>query len=143
MKRYNRYWKLKFYLSKGKHCRHWQIRGKNKEELYFNPNLCSIRLYNCLLTNNLSISTKTFNGANRQPCAWVKCDRWSELEAVSTPEQEYQPIYFNPKICPFWQDKAGNNIDQQEFEEVLTIGSKVFVAKNQMLELALPIPEIS
>ncbi len=82
MRNQKKYWKLKYYLSKGNHFRHWQIRGDNKEELYFNPEEYSLKLYNCILTNNVNIATKTYNGANRQPCAWVKCDSWEQIDPI-------------------------------------------------------------
>ncbi len=42
-----------------------------------------------------------------------------------------QPIYYNPKVCPYWLDEQGNNIDNQKFNSVITIGSKIFASEKK------------
>lgn len=130
------YWKLKFYLARGSHYRCWQIRGNNKEELYFNPDKYSLILTDCLLTNKINVAQKTFNGANRQPCAWVKCSKYCEVRPIEDLDR-YQQIHYNPKVAPYWRDGRGNNIDSHKYTSVITAGSKIYAESQIEVQISL------
>ena len=126
----NYYWKLKFYLARGPHYRCWQIRRSNNEELYFSPEECSLILDDCLLTNKINVAQKTFEGANRQPCAWVRCHSYQQVKAIEDLDR-YQQIRYNPKVAPYWRDIRGSNIDKCRYASIVTVGSKIY-ARSQL-----------
>lgn len=120
-------WQLKYFLGRGEYFRHWQLRNisDKSQVLYFVPERSSLLLTNCLLVNNRNIAQRTYGGANRQPCAWVKAQTWTEVEVIQD-LGECQPLFYNPKIQPYWQDAEGKNIDGCQYETVITSGNRVY-----------------
>ena len=59
---------------------------------------------------------------SKDVCSWIDC-RKIEVEPANL--QVGNPIFYNPKIKPYWFDSNDNNIDGYRFDVLTTNGNKV------------------
>ncbi|MEN9520753.1 MAG: hypothetical protein RLZZ381_3341 [Cyanobacteriota bacterium] len=118
-------YKLKFNLARGKNFRKWQVR-EDQNARYFDPEIYSLILYNCYLSNQANTAKKIFAGANRQPVAYILFDDLEVIEANST-FGLHIPIFYNPKKAPYWQSANGANIDKSSYNKIGTLNNKVYI----------------
>ncbi len=118
--------KIKFHLQRGKNYQQFQIR-ENQSVKYVVPESHSIVMQNCYLKNLANQATKIYQGANRQPCGWVYCQSYHIVSYNFTDWDTDNPIFYNPKVAPYWRDKNGSNIDDFRYPKLITLGRQVYI----------------
>ena len=108
-----------------KHYKKWQITDGNVKS-YYDPAEVFLKMYNCQLYNRPKTANKIYKQEiYKTVCSWVKCDR---VEIVSSINCDYgYPLYYNPRINPFWFDHLGNNIDKQKYELLITNNKQIYL----------------
>jgi hypothetical protein len=124
---------IRRHLARGKYFGYFQIRGhvtdsKQGEVIeYVNPNTHSIIFNSCRLHNKINQSTKIFNGAQKEPCAYIICTSYEVVEPIKIPGE--LEVNFNPKLSPHWRMFSGRSIDLVDFAlftTLITFNSKVY-----------------
>ena len=79
MKRY----KVRFHLARGDNYMKWQVTDSQKDtKSYFDPNLKSIVMRDCILGNHPKTAMRIHNGENKTVCAWVACDDLAVVDTI-------------------------------------------------------------
>lgn len=121
--------RVRFHLGRGKHFGHWQIKRPDGSTDYADPATAELLMERCRLTNQRGASNRIFAGANKQPCAWVVCDRLTIRQAGATcPQPGEQTVAFNPRTAPHWRDCSGRDIDGATFARVISRGRALFAS---------------
>jgi hypothetical protein len=123
--------KVRFHLGRGDNYLKWQVKVKTKEGEhagYYEPDECCLSMYKCRLTNQKTAAQRINKGENKTVCAWVKCNGISVfIPSKIIEEKEKKPIYYNPKVAPYWRDEDGNNIDNEKYDNIISIGRQLYV----------------
>lgn len=115
--------KVRFHLLNGKNFMKWQIIDDDDNKSYLDPNEVTLTLYDCYLHNNPNIANKIYSGkTSKDVCSWIDC---REIEVEPASLQVGNPVFYNPKIKPYWFDSNDNNIDGYRFDILTTNGNKV------------------
>lgn len=129
---------IRRHLSKGKNFGHFQIRGHITDSKqgpvveYVNPETHSIIFEDCKLHNKINQSRKIFDGANKQPCAYIICKEY--LVVPKTLDPTDQEISFNPRQSPHWRKLVNgidSIIDSQYFQFLITSNTKLYALSNR------------
>lgn len=125
-----RQYQIRFHLAKGKNFMKFQVKNlKTGEVEYFDPDTTSLVLYDCVLKNQKTTAQKINCGANKTVCAWVRASKVIFLNTKTTLGKEYE-VGYNPRIAPYWRDFEGNDIDNESFGEIRTMGRSLFANPN-------------
>jgi hypothetical protein len=112
----------------------WQVKDlSNGEVNYYDPEEYQLVLYDCVLKNQKTTAQKINCGANKTVCAWVRAGRVVIRSLALQSEYPYASIYevaYNPRINPFWCDYKGNDVDNNEYGEILSCGRKLYANPN-------------
>ncbi len=110
---------VRFHLGKGENCGKWQVKGPGGIQ-YHDPAKVSLTMLDCQLRNQRGTAQKVYDGANKSVCAWVDCN---EL-LVSGPQTEMAgiPLFYNPKVAPYWRNCWQDNIDGMRTEVIRSSG---------------------
>lgn len=106
---------------------------KTNEVEYYDPEEYQLVLYDCVLKNQKTTAEKINCGANKTVCAWVRAGHVVPRSLARQSEYPYATIYevsYNPRNQPFWCDSNGNDIDNNEYGEILTCGRRLFANPN-------------
>ena len=116
--------KVRFNLGRGKNYMKWKIEHPDKKVTYYSPEEVQLIMYNCTLKNNKKISEKIYNGANKQVCSWVLCEKITISEEIIF-DQKDNSVTYNPRVVPNWvyNDK---NVDNMFFNQLHTIKNKIY-----------------
>lgn len=120
--------KVRFNLALGKHFMHWKVE-ENKQVIYYDPTTNFLVFYDCYLKNQNLVADSIFKGAYRQPCAWLCANKYEVKQVLPCPEEYGDSIFYNPKVAPYWRNSQQKNIDNSRFDRLITIGSKIYIAK--------------
>lgn len=127
-------YQIRFHLAKGENYMKWQVKDlSNGEVNYYDPEEYQLVLYDCVLKNQKTTAQKINCGANKTVCAWVRAGRVVLRSLARQSEYPYASIYevaYNPKIKPFWCDYKGNDVDNNEYGEILSCGRKLYANPN-------------
>lgn len=126
-----RQFQIRFHLAKGKNFMKFQVKNlKTGEVQYHDPDTASLVLYDCVLKNQKTTAQKINCGANKTVCAWVRAGKVVILnKPMGMMASEYE-VSYNPRIAPYWRDFEGNDIDNESFGEIRTIGRSLFANPN-------------
>ena len=118
-------YKIRFHLGRGEHYMKWQVRNSDNSVVsYFDPEKFFFRLHNCKLINKKKIAEKIHCGANKSVCAWIECENLEVIEEqyfnLKIEPDQYSCIAFNPKVKPYWHLSDYKNIDNTEYDMLLT-----------------------
>ena len=107
---------------------HWQINDSLQETIqYYAPNEVQLVMLDCKLVNRKATALRINQGADKQVCAWVECDKLNVLKTNWTlSESIVLPIYYNPRKSVHWN--GGDffpNMDGMGFNSLLTIGKQI------------------
>jgi hypothetical protein len=122
--------KVRFHLGLGENYLKWQVKAKTKEgtsKSYYDPDERSLSMFDCKLVNQQGTAKKIYEGENKTVCAWVKCNGIAVFNPKLIREQEKKPIFYNPKVAPHWRDEDGNNIDNEKYDHIISIGRQLYV----------------
>ena len=120
--------RIRFNLGRGSNFRKWKIvNTTTKESIYLDPLKYSLILNNCLLKNNNEASKRIFDGHSKYVCAWIVCDNYEIMEVIN--KELNNEIRYNPRILPHWTNSEGENMDNKEFNKLITLGNKVYWSK--------------
>lgn len=117
---------IRFNLAKGKTFMKWKVETANNV-LYLDPSEFKLAMKGCKLKNRRATADKICDGANKTVCAWIVC---SELHIHQTSSEDKQimkhrPLFYNPRVCPYWTNSNGDNLDGEEVRGIVTFGSKL------------------
>lgn len=118
-------YKVRFHLGLGENHMKWQV-SSGSEVTYYKPEDVSLRMIGATLKNQKSGANKIFEGANKTVVAWVECD---SVEVLPPRSFNASPIFYNPRVAPFWRDENENNIDKSRFDCVVSTGKQLFVGE--------------
>lgn len=103
--------------------RMWKVTGK--DIAYYNPELHSLLMFNCVLKNRFATALKIYDGAEKSVCAWVSCEFLYVYDGAY-PLNLPASISYNPRIKPYWTD-GENNLDGAKFQRIISVGRELFV----------------
>ena len=117
---------IRFNLAKGKTFMKWKVETANNV-LYLDPSEFKLAMKGCKLKNRRATADKICDGANKSVCAWIVC---SELHIHQTSSEDKQimkhrPLFYNPRVSPYWTNSNGDNLDGEEVRGIVTFGSKL------------------
>ena len=126
MKRY----KVRFHLAKGENYMKWQVFDlKSNTKDYFDPNMKSIVMFDCELSNHPKTAKRIHSGADKTVCAWVSCE---DVEVKNRPDV-IPPIIngminykYNPRKNPHWFTDTHENRDGMKLKVMMTHEKKVY-----------------
>lgn len=129
-----RKYQIRFHLAKGDNYMKWQVKDlSNGEVNYYDPEEYQLVLYDCVLKNQKTTAQKINCGANKTVCAWVRAGRVVIRSLARQSEFPYASIFevaYNPRVNPFWCDYKGNDVDNNEYGEILSCGRKLYANPN-------------
>jgi hypothetical protein len=111
---------VRFHLAYGENYRKWQVKSADGQVMYFDPE--QVSLVGCTLHNQRGTATRIFEGANKDVCAWVEC---ANVALAVTGNESGSPVFYDPKVAPFWRDAEGNNIDGKKFNRLFSYGRRL------------------
>ncbi len=125
---------IRRHLGKGKHFGWWQIReyitnAKQGEIVeYIDPDKFCIIFRTCFLYNRPKTAQKIFDGAYKQPCAWICAGSYMKEPANATEIIDDYPslLEYNPKKSIHWTS-WNVNMDGVEHEFIYTKGTKLYI----------------
>jgi hypothetical protein len=121
--------KVRFHLGAGEHFGHWQVKHPDGRVEFFDPEKVDLHLMFCQLKNYRKTAEKIFNGENKTVCAWVNCDDVFVYEPGTLSDSlpgEAAPLFYNPRVAPFWRDLSGNDLDGTRYINIHTEGKNIF-----------------
>lgn len=127
MKCQKQYLKIRFNLGAGQNYRKWQIRSPSDIQ-YIDPAHAYISIYNAKLHNNRRIAEGIYKGKNKSTCAWIAAESATIHEGPPpiAPGHIKMPLFYNPKISPFWRDSYGQDIDNLFFSLIIICGKNIW-----------------
>lgn len=122
MKRY----KVRFHLARGDNYMKWQVTDSQQDtKSYFDPNLKSIVMRDCILGNHPKTAMRIHNGENKTVCAWVSCDDLAVVDTIPLSSTMTQYKY-NPKKNPYWFTDRDDNVDNKQIKLMMTNKQQVY-----------------
>lgn len=116
-----KYYKVRFHLAQGENYMKWQIREKDKEPTYLDPETTQFTLKNCTLKNNKRLAREIHEGANKTVCAWILCE---EIH-IGPGQTDGTEIQYNPRKRPFWTNGT-EDLDNKKFKEITSDRKKLY-----------------
>ncbi len=115
---------IRFHLgreNKGQNFMKWRVKNLLTGKIEFFDTTVSLTLTNCVLCNNKKQALKIFDGGSKTVCAYIKCE-----SVVVGDFGGAIPLYFNPRVVPWWCDGDGKDLDGKFFGELGTLGRNIF-----------------
>lgn len=122
--------KVRFHLGKGENYMKWQVRSISTNDVeYVDPSNFCIELSGCTLRNHPKTAVRIFSGDNKTVCAWIDCrdvkvchNRWVDPEDNLFDDQ----LSYNPRVAPHWRDGSGSNVDNHQYDRIVSRGRELF-----------------
>ena len=115
---------VRFNLGAGKNFMKVKIHDKIQDKSeYLSPETLYLKLTDCRLVNRANIARRIHAGSHKSVCSWVSCSKVEQVKEF----KGYAPIYYNPKVTPYWRDSEGNNIDGMMFKYLFMVGRQLYV----------------
>jgi hypothetical protein len=127
---------VRFHLSKGQHYKYWQVKTRIKGVKqygvrYYNPADHDLILGDCELVNDPKTAQQVFETQTRDVCGWVRCREFSIAKAGEHDLDNLKMVVYDPKIRTYWHYKNEiDNIDGAKFEELFTVGKRVYCGRS-------------
>lgn len=125
--------KVRFNLGRGDNYMKWQVLDTERNRQYYHPEAFVLLLVNARLHNQPQAAKKIHAGANKAVCAWITADnvvvyRRDEVPSsyLSTYGREELRLRYNPRVQPNWVNTQGENVDNNQYDTLVTIGKGVF-----------------
>lgn len=124
--------KVRFNLGRGKNYMKWKIVHKSGTIEYMEPSTTQLVMRGCITKNNRKTADKIFNGEHKTVCAWILCDeieiKQDTLESYDNDPNNIRLVY-NPRDNPYWVLGKGTPADGFKFNEIASMGRKLYVTK--------------
>jgi len=94
-----------------------------------NPETHSIVMQECILWNVRGTSTRIYEGAYKERCAWVVCTDYvvmPQSDIDSDIADGRNELVFNPRLSPTWLDAEMNDVDKTQYESIVTVNKELF-----------------
>ena len=121
-------YKIRFNLGRGNNYMKWKVTDPEGNITFYDPDKHNIFFFGATLFNRPDTAKKIKEGANKRPCAWIKCRNIIPRLKHELPldnETEVNQVSYNPRVAPYWRDEKGNNIDDYNIHVGTTSGKKV------------------
>ena len=110
----------------------WKIQYPSGAVEYCDPCNTQLIMHNCTLKNHRKTAEKIMSGQHKTVCAWILCDsievKYNSFVAYDI-DNDNGRIRYNPKVTPHWVNVKYTNIDGFKFNEIGSVGNKLFVTK--------------
>jgi len=136
-------YKVRFHLARGKNYQHFQVKDKDGNCEYYNPEKVTLIMKECKLHNQPKASKKIFYwGENKRPCAWVICEDVIVGIKKENPSSDFE-LAFNPRKSFCWRVIThayleplvlGYNMDFKEFGTIATFERKLYCCSSELHE---------
>jgi len=104
----------------------WQVTDLQQDtKSYFDPDLKSIVMRDCILGNHPKTAMRIHNGENKTVCAWVACDDLAVVDTIPLSSTMTQYKY-NPKKNPYWFTDRYDNVDNKQIKLMMTNKQQVY-----------------
>lgn len=123
-------YRIRFHLKNGKHFMHWQVRDDETGEVveYIDPETHDLQMSGCKLVNSKATAKWIRDNNLKQVCAWVLCDDYSAERRTGVDlNTDLKRVSFNPMTANHWRDFYGNDVDDCEYQNMVTHHRHVFV----------------
>lgn len=122
-----RQYKIRFNLGKGPNYMRWKVVSPDGEVNFYHPQEVQILMQYCTLKNNARLATRIFDGENKTVCAWILCQNLAiRRDGMYIRDESYRLLY-NPRVDPYWTDGGGRNLDNNQYDHIHTIDSRIYV----------------
>lgn len=122
-----RKFKVRFHLGAGENFMKWRVENTlTKKVEFFDPSIYELRLSDCKLYNQKGSAKKIYDGGTKTVCAWIMSNKVDICIGGGDHNMDSNRLTYNPRVSPNWLDSNNNNIDKQEFSNLITIGKKLF-----------------
>ena len=135
-------YKVRFHLGRGKHYQHWQIKDKDNNCIYVDPDEATIILKECRLHNQPNASKKILSGENKRPCAWVVCEKYEIIPKQKKPYFLWE-LAFNPRKSFYWRVLTHSygppkllpyDMDNAELSFMSSFGRQLYGMQSEILQ---------
>lgn len=122
-------YKIRFNLGRGCNYKKWKVENTETGEVqYVDPDKNSLFIENCKLRNQRGTAEKIHGGANKTVCAWVEARDVEVYEIVDLNQLSLAgELFYNPRVLPYWHDVQGKCVDGNLYQQLVTLGKRVFV----------------
>ncbi len=111
----------------------WQVtdRANDRFKDYYNPDICSIHMKDCVFGNHPATAQRIFDGKHKTVCAWVDCSE-IHVSYVKAPDYEKPDVKnlmqfrYNPKKSIHWNTDIDDNADGLMVEHLVTHNRKIY-----------------
>ncbi len=111
----------------------WQVTDRANDRLkdYYNPDICSIHMKDCVFGNHPATAQRIFDGKHKTVCAWVDCSE-IHVSYVKAPDYEKPDVKnlmqfrYNPKKSIHWNTDIDDNSDGLMIEQLVTHNRKIY-----------------
>tara|TARA_R100001440_G_scaffold16880_5_gene28606 strand:- start:6658 stop:7092 length:435 start_codon:yes stop_codon:yes gene_type:complete len=121
--------RVRFHLAKGPNYQRWQVRD-GKEVEYYDPEDVHLDMYGAKLRNHRKTADRIRSGENKTVCAWVECERIEVQPRLfdGLPDVNGFCLY-NPRKAPHWCNSNNEDIDNKEYQRLMTYGRMIFIPR--------------
>ena len=124
--------KVRFNLSRGPNYMKWKIQYPSGAVEYCDPCNTQLVMHNCILKNHRKTAEKIMSGQHKTVCAWILCDS-IDVKDGSFVAYDNDPnnirVGYNPRVNPYWVLNKITPADGFKFNEIGSVGNKLFVTK--------------
>lgn len=110
----------------------WKIQYPSGAVEYCDPCNTQLVMYNCTLKNHRKTAEKIMSGQHKTVCAWILCDsidvKYGSFVAYDNDPNNIR-VGYNPRVNPYWVLNKITPADGFKFNEIGTVGNKLFVTK--------------
>lgn len=110
----------------------WKIQYPSGAVEYCDPCNTQLVMHNCTLKNHRKTAEKIMSGQHKTVCAWILCDsievRFGLFDAYDTDPNNIR-VGYNPRVNPYWVLNKITPADGFKFNEIGSVGNKLFVTK--------------
>lgn len=106
----------------------WKVTDPDGNVEYIDPEKYNILFFGATLYNREEAAKRINKGANKYPCAWIKCKNSIPRLKHELPLDdlnETKEVSYNPRVAPYWRDEQNNNVDNYYITVGTTSGKRV------------------
>lgn len=121
-----RQFKVRFNLGKGENYMKWKVESPDGVN-YYKPDDVQLLMYNCVLKNQRKTAEKIHAGADKTVCAWIKCEEMRvNKQGLLRLLKDDEQLKYNPRVLPHWFSSDGSDLDNQTFDTIVSVKTKLF-----------------